>query len=189
MRSTIFTPFRKIDIFIGASNENELLKNELIDSRAYYHDVITWCVQEKQAIPMWKNIFGLAKNPVLLVSLSIVLNILFTATTYFLQQFDDIKWDPIRIGLAWICCCTGFACGYKPIRISNRIFYSFSLFGSMIFAISYHSLFQHTLTKYLYNDQIGSIKDIISNSFELMGDEFALKNLVNQDEVKKNDYF
>lgn len=183
LRNGNIISFRKIDIFIGALDENEL-PNDLIASRAYYHDVLTWCVQEKQAIPIWKNIFGVAKNPMLFVGLSMVLNILFTATTYFFQQFDDIKWDSVRLSLAWICCCSGFVCGYKPDGISTRMFYSFNLLGSMIFTICYYARFQHISTKYFYNDQIESISAIVNNSFELMGDEFALKHLMNQNEVK-----
>lgn len=173
-------------MIIGALIESKPANKKLIASHPYYHDVLTWCVQERQQIPIWRNIFGFSDHPFLLVILFIMLNFTFTATTYVLQLFDDTKWDWTRLTITWICCSTGFVCGYKPNGISNRIFYAFCLLGSIVFSICHYSLVQQTLTKSLYNNQIKSTQEILNSSFELIGDELALEHLRDQDEVPKN---
>lgn len=54
--------FRKIDIFIGALNENLQTRQNLSASWSYYQDSLTWCVQLKKPFPKWQNIFKLCRD-------------------------------------------------------------------------------------------------------------------------------
>lgn len=51
--------YRKLDIFIGALDEN-IITNEYFDaSHPYYHDSLIWCARERKPIAKWKNFFSI----------------------------------------------------------------------------------------------------------------------------------
>lgn len=185
--------FRQIDIFIGGLDENLLSNRYFIASRAYYHDSITWCVQEKRAIPRWKNLYRLCHDPIVyLVFVIMTFSCIFFA--YFSQQFEDK--NPMMDWHQVFCVAFRGMCymptEFYPKFIPTRIFYSFCLFGSLIFTVSTLAFFIKALNSVMYADQIKSIQEIIDNSFKLYGDSFAFHHLINQNQVnynKKNSCF
>lgn len=177
---------RQIDLFMGALDGNIITNGHFIASHAYYHDALTWCVQSKQPIPMWKNIFRLYADPVPMgISLTSLI-FLFIFIEYFLQQFEqpNKRFDCHKILLIWICTYTSFVCSYMPKVLSHRIFYAFHIFSSMIFGAIYLSFSMRTLSKPMYDNQIRTIDEIVNSSFELVGDAFTLQHLMKQKEVR-----
>lgn len=146
--------------------------------------MLTWCVQKKQPIAIWKNLFYLCNDP-LVLGLFAIICLSVVSMSYFLQQFEIIqpKWDSYRLTLCSLCCCFGFVCEYKPKIISNRIFFIFCVFGCMISTISMMSIIFKFVTTPLYENQIQSVQEIIARSFHVIGDEFALQHLTNRNEV------
>lgn len=144
------------------------------------------CVQSRQPIEIWKNIFYLCNDP-LVLSLFVVVCLAVVLTTYFFQQFEDTrsssKWDCHRLTLSGISCLFGFASEYKPKFTPTRIFFGLSLFGCMIYTISTMSIMFKFITKPIYKHQIQSVQEIIDQRFHLIGDEFALQHLIRQNEV------
>lgn len=172
---------------IGALDENLLTNKYFIASHSYYHDELTWCVQKKQPIPLWKNVFYVCRDPIVFV-MHTVSCFLLILTFYFIQQFEDMypKWDWHRITLSGFCICCGFPCEAKPKIASHRIQFLFCLFAFMIFNISCLTIGIRSNTIPIYEHQIDSILHIVSNSFELVGDDFALEHLMRQNEVDYN---
>lgn len=173
-----------MDIFIGALSENPLTERKFTSSNSYYYNTLTWCVQKKQPIPNWQNILYYCRDPMLYV-LSISSSIAALFFIYFIQQFEHFqpKWDWHRLALAGFCLMCGFVSDYKPNNLSNRVFCCFWIYSSMFFIISATCIFIGFMTTNIYENQIRSINEIINNNFELIGDDFALQHLMQQNEV------
>lgn len=170
---------------MGALDETILTnKKSWIASNSYYHDVLTWCVQESHEIPEWQNIFHLCSDPMVWL-LHTLMCISVICMGYFLQGFEKHrKLDWHSITLAGIGCLCGFSVQHRNVHnTSGRIFLGFCLYGSVVFNICLISCMINFLKKPLYEDQIDSIQQIINNSYELAGDEFALEHLVKQNGV------
>lgn len=168
---------------MGALDENSLTNKYFIASHTYYHDILTWCVKKKQAMPIWKNIFYLCTDSMVWILYTIMcFTVIFTA--YFLQQFENVqpKWDWFRItvnGLSVIC---GYGSVYKPQILSNRIFYTLALFSSMIFGVTMIAFFIKFLSEPIYLKQISFVQELMDESFDLAGDIFALQHLKMQND-------
>lgn len=146
-----------------------------------------WCVQKKQQIPIWKNIFGICTDIYVLL-LYTIMSFVALLFGYFLQQFEDLqpKWDYIRIFLAAFCAVLGFRNEYKPQIISHQIFYTFCLFGNLIFGVAIVVFFMKALSSTMfYENQIESVQEIVNMSFDLKGDYLALQHLMKQNEVRE----
>lgn len=80
----------------------------------------------------------------------------------------------------------GFVYPYKPKRTSNRCFYIFGLFASIIFMSSFISIMIKIIHKPIFKNDIKSVHQIIhsANSFELTGEFFAKQQLLKQIEVR-----
>lgn len=104
---------------------------------------------------------------------------------YFLQQFEDVqpKWDWLRLTFTAMCCINGFVCNYKPKIISNRILFICCLFGSMIYVITVMSFMLYVIEKSIFENQMKTIKEIVDNSYDFVGDGYALEHLMGQKEV------
>lgn len=183
----ILTNFRQIDIFAGGLDENIIANQHFIASRAYHHDSLTWCVQEKQPIALWKNLFRLCEDPSVyaIYFLMAVLSIFFA---YFMQQFEELqpKWDWHRITTVAFRGMCSMPSEFNPKIVPTRIFFSFCLFGSLVFSVSILAFYIKALSSVMYEDQVKSIQEIIEKSFKLVGDGFAQQHLVKQKQVNKN---
>lgn len=144
-----------------------------------------WCVKNKQPIPIWKNIFRICTD-IYVWLLYTIMSFVALFFGYFIQQFEDLqpKWDYCKIFLAAFCAVLGFPNEYKPHLISHRIFFIFCLFGNLIFGILIVVFFMKALSSTMfYENQIESVQEIINMSFDLKGDDFALQQLMKQNEV------
>lgn len=145
--------------------------------------MLTWCVQRKQPIPIWQNVFHLSKDPLVFVLFAVTC-IMAHFCLYFWQQFEEspTKWDYSRILLIGIACGCGFPSEYRPKITSNRVLFSSILLGTLLLGIHLLTFVLKTIQTTIFENQIDSIPEIF-NSFELVGDEFALKHLLKQNNV------
>lgn len=174
----------KVDVFIGGLDENILTNEHFIASHPYYEDEVTWCVQEKQPIASWKNIFYLCNDP-LILTLLVFITLAGPFFAYFLQQFEDLypKWSYFQLLHTLMGISMGIITIYKPKSISNRIFFAFGHFASILYVICILSCFKDILINPIFKDQIQSVKEIVDGSFELVGDKVAFQHIIRKNET------
>lgn len=145
--------------------------------------MVTWCVQQKQPIPIWRNLFLLCNDPLVFITFGI-LCIIVLSMIYFIQQFEDKqpKWDLLRHITDGICVFCCFSCEYRPQIISIRIVFAFFVLGCIIFNISNFAFWMKIVEIQYYEKQIETVQQIV-NSFHLVGDEFALEHVKRQNNV------
>lgn len=154
-------------------------------SRPYYHEALTFCVQTKQQIPIWKNLFLVCSDPLVYV-VGAIAGFLGICTIYFMQQFEDLqpKWDWHRITLIMFANVSGFSYNsYNPQTIPYRIYHIITLFCAIIITNFISSFMLLLLTTPIYENQIESIQEIVDNQFEVISDTFALQHLKLQNQV------
>lgn len=174
--------FRYADIFIGGLDENILTKQHFVASRPYYHDKLTWCVQKNHQIPGWKNIFHVFRDPIVVISLTILF-IAAVSTAYFMEQFEVQKLDWNRTTLNIFAMVFYMPIVYNPNTNPMRIFFVIGQFGCMILSIVLLSFILSCLTNPIYEHQVKTTIEIMRGSFGLVGDAFALEHLIDQQKV------
>lgn len=169
---------------LGAIDQNAIKNGYFIASHPYFNDALTWCVQQKQPIPLWKNIFRLCNEPLVWIIFTIMI-ISAIITAYIMQQYepDQPKLDWTRITMAGVCSLLGFVSNYKPKILANRILFAMILFGSLIFTIVILSLTVKLTKMEMFNEQIKMVDEIVRGSFELTGNQFSLHHLMQKTEV------
>lgn len=174
--------FSQIDIFVGALDENLLTHKYFIASRAYYHDSLTWCVQKRKPIAMWKRALYLCTDVkvYVLTPLSVVL---FQIPLYVFQQLESPKRCSTDLLLNALCICLGFPCTLRPKSNPCRILIISCLFASIIIVVVTASVSIRSITTPMLNPQIDSIKQITNGEFSLVGDRFAFLKMLHQNEV------
>lgn len=179
-----------MDVFIGALEENTVTNKHLVASDSYYHDRLTWCVQKRQKIPLWKNIFHLCNDP-LVYFIATVVNLMVIAFAYVLQQFErHPKWSWNALVFGGTCCHLGFPCTYKPENNANRVLFLTFLFACQIFGIVLNTGLILFSSKPILNPQIEAIDEIIAGNFKLLGDRYAFSKMREQSEVNSiRNYF
>lgn len=102
-----------------------------------------------------------------------------------MQQFEELhpKWDAFRIVVGGTRCMFGFPTEYQPQIAATRVLIIFWFFGGMIFVIHLLTIFMHLSNIIIYDRQIQTIREIVDNSFNLMGDGFVLHHVKEQNEV------
>lgn len=168
-------------------NENPITNQYLIATDSYYHDVLTWCVQMKQAINNWRNIFYICRDPVVIVMVILSYHTI-VYVGYFLQAYENFtpKWNWWQLYFSGIASGFGFGSEYFAIILSNRIFYCFCLMAALLFFIIGNTFVLVFVTIPLYEDQITTTQEIIQQRFDLVGDSFAFQHLKLQNEVNLN---
>lgn len=175
--------FRKIDIFIGALSENLITREHLIASRAYYYDSLTWCVQKRQSIPKWRNIFYYCQDPLVYWMYTVVV-VAILSVTYYLQKCERRKkWDWHRLTVEGFCGSVGFPCTWNPENISNRVVTIFVLFAVLILNVVFNVGISLSILTPIMNPQIRSIQEIIDGNFKLMGDQSAMQKIIHRNEI------
>lgn len=130
-------------------------------------------------IPLWKNFFSLCNDPIVW-TVCVLLGFLVVGTAYFLQQFEPMKWDWIKISIHSCCVALGFASPIIWRSCPGRIFYIFVNLSAIIFVASFSSMLMTKLTTTVLSTQIDSIKNIIDKDFSLVADQFAFEKMSQQ---------
>ena len=153
-------------------------------SRSYYHDILTWCVQKSQPIPVWKNILYLCNDPLVYAILTIIAVMLYSLG-YFCQQFERFrpKWDWNQFAFNGFCTILGFPCCYNPKTTSNRLGFMGVLLGSIAFVCTLSSVLIELFITSILNPQVQSVQEIIDGNFKLVVDRFAFHKISQQTEV------
>lgn len=162
------------DIIIGAFDDNLLMSEYFVASFPYYHDELTWCVQKSGPIPLWRNVFKLCEDLVVL-SVFALMCIVYVATMFVMQQYEDThpKWDWTRTSFSIIRLLSGLVMDYSPKLHSARLFFTSCLFGCMIFDTVFIALWTKCMTTPFFEHQVKSRQEIIDNRFGMAGDYFA----------------
>lgn len=178
------SPILKADIVIGGLDGNIPANEYFTISNAYFFDILTWCVQERQPITPLQNIFHLCTDPFvwLLYALTAFASY-FTA--YYLQRFEasTLKMDAFEIILAATAISISMIHKYRAINHSNRVFYAFACMAGILHTIVILTGSMAILMNPIYEDQINSIAEILDDSFEIVGDSFALHHIMRKNEV------
>ena len=108
------------------------------------------------------------------------------STGYVIQLFEEehpIKWDWHRITTVGFANSSGMSYPYEPKIAANRIFYGCCLFAGLIYSTVIGTYFLPLMVFPVYEDQIGSIEEIMTNGYKFVGDESAWKQLKTLNEV------
>lgn len=181
-----FIHFRNIDILIGALEENLPTNQFFIASRHYYYDILTWCVQIRKRVPLWKNVLYLCCDPIAYALFAFTV-VLATFLGYFMQQFEPCTgwdWNHIMItGLGTVLV------GQVPFTVTTTFFRIFVIsiqFGSILYTTIMSSFLIIFITYPLLNPQITSISEIFDGNFNLVGNQFAFNKISERNEVMCN---
>lgn len=172
------------DVFIGDLHMNNLSNEHFTTSHPYFHDELTWCVQKSQTIPSWKKIFYLCNDPLVWI-LHTIMNFSSVLLIFSLQRFEDLqpKWDWNRITLAGFAFFLGVAYRFRPQIFPLRVYYTFVVFGCMLYSNVILSAIINIIWEPIYQHQVKSIKEVVDGSFEMVGDELALRHMIQNNEV------
>lgn len=172
------------DVIIGGLDDHIFASEYFVATFPYYNDELTWCVQKSKPIPLWKNIFKLINDRSYWTILTLAC-ILVISLIYFMQTFDQVKpkWDVIRIIFCGLRIYCGFVCEYKPKINSTRILFTSLLLAFILFDVTFVTFWSEYMKTTHFEDQINTVKGIIDNEFEIVGDVFALHHLKHQNEV------
>lgn len=172
-------------MFIGALDGSPVIKNHLIASRPYYHDHLTWCVQNAKPIPKWQNISYLFVDWTPFASIC-ALVILLVTIGYFLMVAERTKKSSIDLLQIIACCSMGLPAAYQPQSNPVRILFAFGIMGGILFATLTSSVLMTIATKPIKRAQIQNIQEILMGNFSLAGDQFTLDKIIQRNEVDEN---
>lgn len=174
--------FSHADIFIGALDENSVIKNHLIASRPYYFDHLTWCVQKAKPIPKWQNISYLFEDWTAIASLFGLL-ILLVAVSYFMMVVEQTKKSSLDLLQIIFCCALGLSVVFRPQSNPLRILFGFGILAGMIFSTLTSSILLTIATNPIQRPQIQTIQETLIQNFTLVGDQFVLDKMMQQNKV------
>lgn len=155
---------RNVDILIGTIDENIHTEEYFQTSHFYYHDELTWCIQNSEPIPIWQNFFEICRDPVVWGIFAFTYFSAMSAA-YILQTFEDLqpKWHFLHESISVLGHFVGFTYPYKPKRTSNRCFYIFGLFACIIFVSSFISIMTKIIHKPIFKNEVKSVQAIVSS--------------------------
>lgn len=148
----------------------------------YHQRSLTWCVQRRKPIPLYKVIFHLCRDPIVFVVATINAFTLF-GCSYFLQMFEKFqKWDYYRIVMVAFL-FLGCSSTYHPQNNAHRVAFALTLIGGLIFSTTLNTMVVKVFTTPIFSPQIQNINQILDGDFDLVGSEFVLDKLMQQNEV------
>lgn len=170
-------------MFIGALEENLITQKYLIASTHTYYDTLTWCVQKQKPIPQWENYFHICRDPMVYL-LFTGIAIVILGHGYFMEQFERYpKWDWNK----FVCNCIrgtlGFPNTYNPTFHTTRFGYIIILLTGISVTTVINTMFMIFITNPILEPQVQSIQEIVRQKFSLMGDQFALHQILQQNQV------
>lgn len=173
----------KVDIYLGTLAENHVAETKLIASYVFYQYSLTWCVQKRKEIPMHQLAFHICRDPMVFLAFTVTILVVVWGT-YFTQMFErHSNWDYNAILFNGTCLLLGFSCPYNPENAANRIGYAFFLWGSIIFVTLITTTITVLFTLRIYRPQVETISEILDSHFDLIGSQFVLQQLLQQNEV------
>lgn len=129
-------------------------------------------------------IFHLCTDPIVYAAY------IFTAVcgfgfAYFIQQFERrLRLDYLRTVMAGVALYFGFGTPYNAQNNAHRVYYTFALFASIIYVTLVNTMVIQLFTSPIYGRQVETIDAILGKNFNLVGSEFELQKLMQQNEVK-----
>lgn len=103
---------------------------------------------------------------------------------YYVQQCEPPpRMDWHRIFINGFPMILGFSCQYHPKSDANRVLFAFYLMGATLFVIIINSVALSFITTPIFQPQIETIQEIVSNEFNFVGNKFVLMQLLQKPEV------
>lgn len=104
---------------------------------------------------------------------------------YFLQQFEPHqKWDWNNLFVNGFRVIFSYPCTYNPQNNANRILFVFVMFGAIIFTVLLNSSIVSFVLTSIESRQIQCVPDILDGGFKLVGGQFELNKMIEQNQVK-----
>lgn len=126
--------------------------------------------------------FHLCNDPIVYL-LSVICGVGIVALIYFIQQFEEQKWDWNLITINLVCVSCGYNSTFKPKNNAMQLGYILFLFAALIFSTLLGSVLIKQITKPILKPQIDSISEIIDGDFELVGDRLAFMKISQDNKV------
>lgn len=145
-----------------------------------------WCVQKSRAIPVWRTIFHLCRDPKVFITFIVSAMILLCVMYYFQKLERHSKWDWNRILFDAFKGMLGFPLTFNSARLTIRVNIAFLSFGAIIFSTVLSTILSMFVMVPILNSQVKAVQEIIDGNFDLVGDRFTLALLSQWDEVRKN---
>lgn len=174
--------FSRIDLFIGALDENLVTNKYLFASRPYHHDYLTWCVQKTTPIPLWQHIFHLCSDWIVYAAITVTAIILI-AFEYYLIHFERPFRNWNEMLTITLCAALGLPVAFTPRTNAFRVLFVFGLFAGLMFAITVSSMVMRLITSPILRPQIQTIAEITTGHFKMVGDRFVFHWMSKQNQV------
>lgn len=178
--------FSEIDIFLRILKENGITRKYLSASRVYRQNSLTWCVHKRKEVPFYQVIFHLCNDPIVYYA-CILSGFLLSTLSYLFQMFETHrKWDKIVVHTFFLF--MGFGSVYRAKNNAHRMGFAFVLMASFIYSISMSTMLMNLFTSPIYSSQIQTVREMLDQNFDLIGNEFALRKLIHQNEVNTRNF-
>lgn len=170
-------------MIVGGFCSDHFNSTKFIASAPYLLDDLTWCVSRAKPKPRWKNLFYIIKDAQTF-TFGVVLFIWTTFAGYLLTTFEEKPLDLIYSFLLTSQTMASLPMNYRPMGSLIRIHYAqFLIFPYWLTQI-YCAFSFIFVTRVIYDNQINTIDEIASNTFDLAGDPYALGFLNNSNMVR-----
>ncbi|XP_031634347.1 uncharacterized protein LOC116347768 [Contarinia nasturtii] len=163
------------EVFSTAEHTDTFLKS--IES-FYYQESLTWCVQQRKPIPIWKHVFHLCKDPLVYTVFFLECCLILFIVSWF-QQWEPKQrgWDMHQIFFDGFRGMLGLSMNINPKHFTFRMGFWFYLVCSMLFSIHVSTFLIKVKTNPILGPQVHSIQEIIDGEFTLVGDQFTLRKI------------
>lgn len=109
---------------------------------------------------------------------------------YYLQKFERYpKWDWYKIICNGFLASFGFSSRFNPKSNAHRIVIAFKLMSTIILTTVLSARVIFLLINPAVYHQIQSVQEIIVGDFQLVIDRFVFQKVLQQNEVKKLNFF
>lgn len=161
-----------------------MMNENVIASKPYYFDFLTWTVQKAKPISLQRAVFRICPDPIVFLIFA-AHGIAITFIAYIFQVFEpNPKWDLYKLSVNGFACYMGFSCTYTPTQLPSRIGAVAVYFGSNLHAILLSTMTVYCMTTPIYDPQISTIDQIIKSDYKFVGSAFAYELIEQQNQVK-----
>lgn len=146
---------------------------DLSSSVAYSSDDIVWCVASAKQTPQWENMFRFAPGYFWIICFTA--GYIGSFVLYKLLKYDTGRYHSFHV----VCMSVwqtvwGIPSYFDPKNSCVRACYCTMLFSGIVGSTYVMAFFIKFLTMPIYEKQVNSMDEIVSNSFELCGQNETL---------------
>lgn len=153
---------------------NSYNTRNLATSMPYYEDELIWCVKRASKKPIFLNLFYVQPVEIWLMN-TFIFGFGCAALIFLLIQFEKNKRIKNRLDLSHTVLLIalpsflGFTCHFRPTSGSVRLLYGFVLLTPTFIYLMFQVYLYHYMKSQFFFHQIGTVNEIISKRFRLVG--------------------